>query len=215
MTCMVLGATGSLGEALAVALREAGENVTGVARGPQPVTVSSDSWIQVGDYSDLDPSEIEWTRAFLAFGAFLQAPILDSTEAEISDQIRVNLTSQILVVRRLLGTLSRVESRRRDIVLVGSTSAYTGFGGSSVYCASKFGLRGFVEAMNAEWSSSNVRFWLASMGSMDNAMGRRVPNVKQDHLLSPLEVARDIVRVVVRETSAFQPEIIIRRRWIP
>jgi NAD(P)-dependent dehydrogenase (short-subunit alcohol dehydrogenase family) len=169
----------------------------------------------VGDYSDLDPSEIEWTRAFLAFGAFLQAPILDSTEAEISDQIRVNLTSQILVVRRLLGTLSRVESRRRDIVLVGSTSAYTGFGGSSVYCASKFGLRGFVEAMNAEWSSSNVRFWLASMGSMDNAMGRRVPNVKQDHLLSPLEVARDIVRVVVRETSAFQPEIIIRRRWIP
>lgn len=215
MTCLVLGATGSLGEALATALRESGETVTGVARGPQPSSVSIDGWIHVADYADFEPNGIEWTRAFLAFGTFLQAPILDATEAEISEQIHANLTSQILIVRRLLGTLDRVESRRRDIVLVGSTSAYTGFGGSSVYCASKFGLRGFVESMNAEWSSSNVRFWLASMGSMDNAMGRRVPNVRQDHLLSPLEVARDIVRVVVRDTSAFQPEIVIRRRWIP
>ena len=215
MTCVVLGASGSLGTQLLTAIREVGEHAIGVSRGPRPELVGQVEWITVDDYENFDPRGLDWTRAFIAFGSFLQSPIVDAAESDIVEQIRANLTSQILVVKRLLGSVQSTADARRDIVLVGSTSSYTGFGGSSVYCASKFGLRGFVEAMNSEWSSTNLRFWLASMGSMDNEMGRRVPNVVQSHLLSPLEVARDIVRTVVRETTAFQPEIVIRRRWIP
>jgi short-subunit dehydrogenase len=215
MTCVVFGASGSLGTQLLTAIQEVGEHVIGVSRGPKPESIGQVEWITVDDYDHFDPRGFDWSRAFIAFGSFLQSPLVDAAESDIVEQIRVNLTSQILIVKRLVGSVQSTSDARRDIVLVGSTSSYTGFGGSSVYCASKFGLRGFVEAMNSEWSSTNLRFWLASMGSMDNEMGRRVPNVVQDHLLSPLEVARDIVRTVIRETTSFQPEIVIRRRWIP
>lgn len=212
MTALVLGASGSLGSSLVLALRERGESVIGVSRGPQPRGLECDSWIHVGRYEDFAPPNTEWDRIFVAFGSFLVAPLLESTTEDITSQIQANITAQVLVTQRILKSLTPGDTRRRDLVFVGSTSSYTGFSGSSVYCATKFALRGFLEAMNAEWSSSNVRFWLASMGSMNNDMGRRVPGVVPAHLLEPLEVARDIVHAVVRDTSAFQPDFTIRRR---
>ena len=187
--------------------------MTGMSRSPRPDSLAHTPWLRVENYEAVDVANLDWSRAFLVFSSFLQAPLLDSTEAEIREQISANLTVQILVARKLLHSIKNDFTSRRDIVFIGSTSAYTGFAGSSSYCASKFGLRGFVESLNAEYAGSNIRFWLASMGSMNNEMGRRVPNVKQEHLLSPIEVARDIVHAVVRDTSAFQPEIVIRRRW--
>lgn len=215
MTSVVFGAAGSLGGSFVVALQNHGDEVLAVARGAAPANLSgSTKWLRVDKYEDCDLTGVGWSRAFLTFGVFLQKPLLGSSELEIAESINANLTSQILLVRRLLAGVDRSDGARRDIVLIGSTSSYTGFAGSSVYCASKFGLRGFVEAMNAEWSDSNVRFWLVSMGSMNNEMGRRVPNVAAEHLLSPDEIAADVVRVVTRGTSSFQPEIIIRRRWL-
>lgn len=214
MTSVVLGASGSLGGSLMGALSAIGENVLGVARSPRPNDVEVPNWIQVDEYDKFDPTGIDWTRAFFAFGVFTLAPILDSDEREIQTAISSNLTHQIFITRRLLQCVSKLEAKRRDVIFIGSTSAYTGYSGSSVYCATKFALRGFVESLNAEWSDTNIRFWLVSMGSMDNDMGRRVPNIPAEHLLSPSEVAKDIVNVVARDTPSFQPEIIIRRRWI-
>ena len=215
MTALVLGASGSLGSALVTALRERDEVVVGVSRGSQPRGLQCDSWIRVDSYENFVPPSAAWNRVFVAFGSFQVAPFVESSTEDITLQIQSNITAQILATHRVLKSLDLGDKRRRDIVFIGSTSAYTGFSGSAVYCATKFALRGFIEAMNAEWSSSNVRFWLASMGSMNNDMGRRVPGVVAAHLLEPLEVARDIVHTVVRETAAFQPEFTIRRRWVP
>jgi len=40
-------------------------------------------------------------------------------------------------------------------------------------------------------------------------------DLREAHLLEPLEVARDIVHTVARGTEAFQPEFTVRRRWVP
>lgn len=214
MTAFVFGASGSLGSNLVNVLHNSGEVVVGVARSAQPKNSLADRWIRVNDYEHFEFLDTEWTRVFFAFGVFLQAPLIETSETSIVEAMRVNLTSQVVLTKRLLLNGTPQNNQRRDVVFVGSTSAYTGFAGSSVYCASKFALRGFVESLNSEWRETNTRFWLVSMGSMDNEMGRRVPGVSTDQLLSPGEVARDIVSAVVRETSSFQPEIVIRRRWI-
>jgi NAD(P)-dependent dehydrogenase (short-subunit alcohol dehydrogenase family) len=141
---------------LLTAIEEIGEHVIGVSRGPKPESVGQVEWITVNDYEHFDPSGLDWSRAFIAFGSFLQSPLVDAAESDIVEQIRVDLTSQILIVKRLVGSVQSTSNTQRDIVLVGSTSSYTGFGGSSVYCASRFGLRGLVEAMNPEMTTSTL-----------------------------------------------------------
>lgn len=214
MTSLVFGASGSLGSHLVQALLERKTPVLAISRAQPKFAEHRVQWQRLERYEDFNPSGIAWTSAYLAFGVFSQHSLHETSVKQVADAIDANLLSQILLVRRLVCDAQSSPQVRRDIIFIGSTSAYTGFAGSSVYCATKFALRGLVESLNAEWSESDIRFWLASMGSMDNTMGQSVKNVRVDELLSPLEVARDIVNATSRTTNAFQPEIMIRRRRI-
>lgn len=68
--------------------------------------------------------------------------------------ININLTSTILLTQQLLPILlSRPEGQ---IVNVGSIFGSIGYPGSSIYCASKFGIRGFTEALRRELMDSKI-----------------------------------------------------------
>ncbi|NOQ76669.1 MAG: SDR family oxidoreductase [Methylococcaceae bacterium] len=72
----------------------------------------------------------------------------DMGEDEVTSIITTNLTSTVLLTQCLLPTLlSRPEPQ---IVNVGSILGSIGLPGSTIYCASKFGLRGFSEALRRE-----------------------------------------------------------------
>ena len=217
VSSLVFGASGSLGSNIVRVLLQRDCQVTGISRASVPtdlVGASRLTWEVVASYSDWQPGGHSWDFAFLTQGVFVRDALRDTDEATIESVVRANLTEQILLVRRLLKGDNQALEARRDIVLIGSTSAYVGFAQSSVYCASKFALRGFVEALNAEYSDSNVRFWLASMGSMDNEMGRIVPGIDPMNLLDPGDVADLIVEAICRDTNSFQPEMIFRRRTL-
>ena len=59
MTCVVLGASGSLGTQLLTAIREVGEHAIGVSRVPRPESVGQVEWITVDDYENFDPSGLD------------------------------------------------------------------------------------------------------------------------------------------------------------
>lgn len=77
------------------------------------------------------------------------------TENGIERLIAVNLTAPILLTRRLLPLLEKKE--KTHIVNVGSTFGALGFPGYTGYCATKFGLRGFSEALRRELAASNIK----------------------------------------------------------
>ena len=70
----------------------------------------------------------------------------EQTFKEIEDQLRVNLESLIKLTRVLLPKV------RTRIVNIASGAGKTGYAGLSVYCGSKFGVRGFTQALRAELS---------------------------------------------------------------
>ena len=149
---------------------------------------------------------------FFPSALFEPMPLVRESEASIADQIRVGLEAPIALTRRLL---QMAGPARRDFGYIGSTSAYAGFADTTVYCAVKHGLLGFVRAMNAEYSETAFRFWLFSMGTMDTEMGRRLAAQDPTSFLDPDQVARRIVDAVAdREGNLFEPEMIIRRRSI-
>ncbi len=76
-----------------------------------------------------------------------------STDA-IEALLAINLLSPMLVCHMLLPLLRECDQAR--IVNVGSTFGSIGYPGFSSYCASKFGLRGFTEALRRELADSSV-----------------------------------------------------------
>lgn len=83
----------------------------------------------------------------------------DMDENQISAIININLSSTILLTQSLLPLL--LTRPHAQIVNIGSILGSIGYPGSTVYCASKFGLRGFTEALHRELmdTSISVRFF--------------------------------------------------------
>jgi short-subunit dehydrogenase len=75
------------------------------------------------------------------------ALLADSAPADVEAQISTNLTAPILVTRLALPFLDRAGGR---VVNIGSSFGGIGYPGFSTYCASKFALRGFTEALRRE-----------------------------------------------------------------
>ena len=76
------------------------------------------------------------------------------TEEKISQIININLTSTLLLTQVLLPTLQK--QKKAQIINIGSTFGSIGYPGSTIYCASKFGIKGFSEALRRELADTQV-----------------------------------------------------------
>ena len=164
-------------------------------------------------YSNFD-FHYGYDAIFQAQAIFEPRPIVTMSPTDISSEITVGLTEQVVVVKKFLQSYPSIPGKKRDICFIGSTSSYAGFKNTSVYCAVKHGLLGFVRAMNDEYAHSEDRFWLFSMGTMNTAMGHRVIGQDSNTFLQPVDVAERIVDAITTKSNIFEPEMIIRRRTV-
>jgi len=77
------------------------------------------------------------------------------SDRDIEQMMTLNSIVPMLLTRRLLPALRRQPAAR--IVNIGSTFGGIGFPGYSAYCASKYAIRGFSQALSRELSDSAVR----------------------------------------------------------
>ncbi|WP_192983146.1 SDR family oxidoreductase [Pseudomonas sp. EggHat1] len=76
-------------------------------------------------------------------------------EQQIAELIGLNVTATLQLTQRLLPLLRA--QRRALVINVGSTFGAIGYPGFTAYCASKFALRGFSEALRRELADTHVR----------------------------------------------------------
>ena len=169
-TVVLTGASGGIGAALAAALVEAGATVLAVGRDPvklnamvhrhRPgavVPVGADLCTPAGraavvaQAAAMKPSLLVIAHARGAFGLFEAQP-----EAELAALVQTNLVAPMLLIRALLPMLQA--QPEAAVVAVGSTFGALAFPGFAAYSASKFGLRGLVEALGREHADGHVRF---------------------------------------------------------
>lgn len=79
----------------------------------------------------------------------------EQDEAMIVRLLAVNLLAPIRVTQRLLPLLRSAPSAQ--IVNVGSIAGYLGYPGLAVHCATKFGLRGYTQALRRELADTCIR----------------------------------------------------------
>jgi short-subunit dehydrogenase len=81
-------------------------------------------------------------------------PFAEEDPAVLERIIRLNTLTPMLITRHLLPQL--IEQNHGRIVNIGSTFGSIGFAWFAAYSASKFGLRGFTEALRRELADTNI-----------------------------------------------------------
>jgi 3-oxoacyl-[acyl-carrier protein] reductase len=95
------------------------------------------------------------------------------------------------------------------IINIGSSAATSGFPSGSVYCASKFALRGLTECWRHELRRDNIRVVLVNPSEVPTAFNnkQRVEREEQENKLSPKEISHAIVSTINMDKRGFIPEL--------
>ena len=114
-------------------------------------------------------------------------------DGAVEATITTNLLAPIELTRVLLPQM--LERRGGAIVLIASVAGHVGLPTSSIYSASKFGLRGFADGLRREVAARGIGVTVVSPGFIKTDMTRWMGNLP---LPGPEIVARAVARAVAR-----------------
>ena len=171
LSIAVTGANGGIGRAICQTLADDGHRLHLVGRQPEALEALRNSLKNAAQHhcwqTDLsDTASIDsLADVMLATGVTLDVLInnagcsqfatLDDSEPEmLAQMLKVNALAPMLLSRRLIPTLLR--SEHATLINVGSSFGSIGYPGFSGYCASKFALRGFTEALQRELADRDI-----------------------------------------------------------
>ena len=126
-------------------------------------------------------------------GVLRPGPLLKLPVRDLDRMLAVNLRGPILFARAVEPVM--VRQRSGSIVNVASQLGKVGMAEYATYCASKFGVVGFTQALADELEGTHVRVWAVCPGLVDTAMARQtgVSAGERRGLIRPASVARVIV----------------------
>ncbi|OUM00900.1 SDR family oxidoreductase [Variovorax sp. JS1663] len=172
---LLTGAYGGIGEASAAALMRAGASLLLTGRSPARLAAQART-LMAGRTGD--PRRIEWHSGDLANPADMTSlceaamawecnviihaagvagfgRLEAAQDGEMARLLQVNLLAPMLLTQKMLPHLRSVP--KAQVICIGSVLGCIGLPGFSVYSASKFGLRGFAEALRRETADTSVR----------------------------------------------------------
>ncbi len=125
-------------------------------------------------------------------GVIYWKPLKETSFKEIEEQIRVNLEGLIKMTKAVLDNFSP-----EMIINIASGAGKTGYADLTTYCATKFGVRGFSEALSKE---VNIKIRVVNPRSTKT----RMTNFKGD---PPEKVAGIILKVAKEEINEFEVDV--------
>lgn len=221
---LLTGATGGLGRAMAKALAERGTGVVLSARKRDALEALAEELPGSGhavlpaDLAEAGAAEklaadaghidVLVANAGLPGAAWLS----DYTPDEVARALRVNLEAPVLLAQALFPAM--VERGAGHLVFIASLNGKAATPRSSIYCATKFGLRGFALALRADLGPRGVGVSLVSPGFIRDAgmfadAGAKPPAGMGT--TTPDRVGRDVVRAIERDKVELVPATMQQR----
>jgi 3-hydroxy acid dehydrogenase / malonic semialdehyde reductase len=211
-TVLVTGSSSGIGRAVSRNLLQQGHHVIGVSRDCRKFTRQMDNFNSVQmDLSQLNelPQKLRELQQYfpeidaVVFSAGMGqfGSLEEFSYAQIEALMTINFTSQVFLSRALLPALKR--KNNSDLIFIGSEAAIKGSRKGAVYCASKFALRGFTQALREECSKSNVRVCLINPGMVKTAFFEQLtfePGNDESNTILPEDLA-DAVSYVLGSRS--------------
>ena len=145
-------------------------------------------------------------------GSFLIKSIDKTTIKEFDEIFKINVRAPFIFSKEFSKDMKK--SKWGRIVNIGSSSAYNGFKNSTAYCSSKHALLGFSRALFSELKDNNVRVYSISPGSTQTKMGKLSKDQKFETFLEPKEVANYVAFVIEFDKQLISEEIRLNRMQI-
>lgn len=205
-TVLLTGATGGLGHAIARGLAARGAAIVLTGRRAEPLAALAEELGGHAIAADLAApdaparllAEAGDVDVLVANAALPASGELDSfTPEQIDRALAVNLRAPVMLARLLIEPL--VARRDGQLVFVGSLSGRSAGPHSSLYSATKFGLRGFALGLRQDLAEHGVGVSLVSPGFIRDAgmfadSGARLPPGVGTS--TPEQVAAGVVRAI-------------------
>ncbi len=136
---------------------------------------------------------------------------LDETRTEDLDRCwTINARAPFILCREALPLLRKAEAGY--IVNISSVVGVKGYPLQSAYTASKHALRGMSISLAEELRGTSVRVHVICPGAVDTGMvGSVRPDIKQENLIGPEEIAELVLYLVTHRGNAVVDELHMRR----
>ncbi len=204
---LLLGGTGGIGKALVDPLVRAGARVIVASRHPENIEHREGVSVVHLDLAatDLDQQLLRLSEAYPEIDGVIHgagqnrfAGLAAMAVSELDAQLTVNLRSAMLVARHFAPRFEHAGNGA--LVFVGSTFGSIGFPGYTAYCATKFGLRGFTEALRRELADTAVQvIYVAPRATATEMNPKEVNELNRalgNHVDAPEVVASQILQAM-------------------
>ncbi len=206
-TVLVTGASSGIGLACARLLLERGYRVIGISRRGRVDEFEQAEFTGISlDLGDLARLETGLKQILgdhridclvHAAGQGLFGSIEQFSLAQMENLLRVNLASAMVISRALVPVLRR--RGRGRLVFIGSESALAPGKKGALYCASKFGLRGFCLSLREDCAADGIQVSLINPGMVrspffdDQAFA---PGAAPENAIEPGDVAAVVLQAL-------------------
>lgn len=234
MSALVVGAGGTLGRACVEELAKNSSEVYAADLREPDITSAKSVVVDVSDLASVEKvvSEIEEsspiTSLIYAAGVNFTGPVDKTDWEQYQKLMQVNLQGAFHFGSVIQASLRR-NPRNFSSVFISSTAGLKGEAGGSVYVATKFGLRGFVESFASEIAPLGGRANSVCPGNVDSPMLTKLAeqvaqrNSKStdavlaefaaasafNRLISPREVAKVCSWLVSEDSSGISGQTIV------
>ena len=216
---LVTGASSGIGAAVCKMLLEEGYAVIGLSRHikgshfdhPEFTAIACD----LRDFSALElqiksllKSKRVLSAAIFCAGSGYFGNLEQLDYKKIQALIELNLLSPILLSKLLVPDFKRRKSGH--MIYIGSEAALQGTKNGTAYCASKFGLRGFVQALCAESRASGLSVSLINPGMVDTGFFDQLhfqPGEDPSNRITPETIASCVQSILQADSNAIIEEI--------
>ena len=143
-------------------------------------------------------------------GVMLLGPVDQESPAATKAMIDVNLLG---VINGTQAAMDRMKPRARGrIVNIASQAGKAGMAGGATYCATKFGVIGFSEAVRAELKGTGVSISWVLPGLVNTELSAGLPDIPLMDLLSPDDIADAVLKALTRGGSEIW--VPARNQWL-
>ncbi len=229
---LITGAGRGIGRAIALRLAQAGAKTALAARTEQELQDTAHSIQDQGGEALPVPTDLQQDEQVTtlvetvlaqykridilvnnAGGGPPRTPIVKSRLTDWESVLRVNLFAAMSLTKHVLPSM--IERRHGTIIMLGSTASLSGRAGEAAYAASKFGLRGFTQALFEEGRRYGIKVSLLCPGSVDTALIPYNKRLNREKLLSPDDVAEAAYHIATASPRACPAEVILQPQFEP